>query len=45
VPLRWAAACLLAEIGRDENPHAEIAAIRDACAETVIRRGGVWRSQ
>ena len=45
VPLRWAAACLLADIGSDENPHAEIAAIRDACAETVIRRGGVWCSR
>lgn len=45
VPLRWAAACLLADIGSDENPQAEIAAIRDACAETVIRRGGVWCSR
>jgi len=45
IPLRWAVACLLADIGSDERPHAEITVIRDGCAETVIRRGGVWRSR
>ncbi|GJF17449.1 hypothetical protein NGTWS1803_05160 [Mycolicibacterium cyprinidarum] len=43
VPLRWAVACLLADIGSAEHSYTELAAIRDASAETVIRRGGVWR--
>ncbi|MBX7433087.1 hypothetical protein JDV09_13350 [Mycobacterium sp. Y57] len=43
VPLRWAAACLLADIGSGRRPAAEICAIRDESSETVIRRGGVWR--
>jgi tetratricopeptide (TPR) repeat protein len=45
IPLRWATACLLADIGSDELSHAEITALRDASAETVIRQGGVWRSR
>lgn len=44
VPLRWAVSCLLADIGSQVHPHAEVTAIRDASAQTVIRRGGVWRS-
>ena len=43
VPLRWAVASLLAEIGSEQHSHDEIAAFRDVSAETVIRRGGVWR--
>ncbi len=43
IPLRWAVACLLADIGSATHPHAEITVIRDGSAETVIRRGGVWR--
>ena len=43
IPLRWAVACLLADIGSEDYPHAELAAIGDASAETVIRQGGVWR--
>lgn len=45
LPLRWAAASLLADIGSEEHSHAEVTAIRDATAETVIRRGGVWRAR
>jgi hypothetical protein len=45
VPLQWAAACLLADIGSAEQSSAQVTAIRDNCAETVIRRGGVWRSR
>ncbi|MDZ4268949.1 MAG: hypothetical protein U1D00_25240 [Mycobacterium sp.] len=44
VPLRWAVSCLLADIGSEAHPHAEVTAIRDESAQTVIRRGGVWRS-
>ncbi|WP_370332007.1 hypothetical protein [Mycolicibacterium hippocampi] len=44
VPLRWAVACLLADIGSGQHSPVEIAAIRDGCVETVTRRGGVWRS-
>ncbi len=43
VPLRWAVACLLAEIGSEEHSYAELAALREASAKTVIQRGGVWR--
>lgn len=45
IPLQWALACLLADIGSDCHSHAEITALRDQSAETVIRRGGVWRSR
>lgn len=45
IPLRWAAASLLAGIGSAQCSAAEITDIRDSCAETVIRRGGVWRSR
>lgn len=45
VPLRWAVASLLAGIGSAELSPAQITDIRDDCAETVIRRGGVWRSR
>lgn len=43
VPLRWAVASLLANIGSKEHSEAELAALRDDSAETVTRRGGVWR--
>ncbi len=42
IPLRWAAACLLADIGSATQSPAEIAEIRDNCAEIVTRWGGVW---
>ncbi|MHA0285922.1 hypothetical protein ACXYX3_05650 [Mycobacterium sp. C3-094] len=45
VPLRWAAASLLAGIGSVDFPEREITDVRSSCAETVIRRGGVWRSR
>jgi hypothetical protein len=43
VPLQWAVACLLADIGADELSPARIRAIRDESAEAVVRWGGVWR--
>jgi len=43
VPLRWAAASLLAGIGSVDFSPAQVMDIRDDSAETVIRRGGVWR--
>ncbi|MGV9803880.1 hypothetical protein ACWDTP_38145, partial [Mycobacterium sp. NPDC003449] len=42
VPLRWALACLLADIGSAAHEAAEIGEIRDVSAETVRRRGGMW---
>ena len=43
VPLQWAAASLLAGIGSVEFSPPQVTDIRDSSAETVIRRGGVWR--
>lgn len=42
IPLRWALACLLADIGSATCPHDQIRAIRDESADTVRSRGGVW---
>jgi hypothetical protein len=42
VPLSWALACLLADVGSAVEPPNRIAAIRDESADTVRRRGGVW---
>jgi hypothetical protein len=42
VPLRWAAASLLADIGSNVRDDADVHAIRDATAEAVRRGGGVW---
>jgi len=43
IPLRWALACLLADIGSAMRSAAEVVSIRDESADTVRRRGGVWR--
>lgn len=40
-PLSWALTCLLAEIGSTRHSDVEIAGIRDGCADTLRRRGGV----
>ena len=42
IPLRWALASLLTDIGSAGRSTAEVAAIRDAAADKVRRRGGVW---
>ncbi len=42
VPLRWALACLLADIGSTAHTSAEVREIRDVSADTVRRRGGTW---
>ncbi|MGB5111828.1 MAG: hypothetical protein WBO08_09575 [Mycobacterium sp.] len=42
VPLRWALGCLLADIGSTRHSAQQVAAIRDAAADTVRRGGGVW---
>jgi hypothetical protein len=42
VPLSWALACLLADVGSAAHPQDQIIAIRDESADTVRRRGGVW---
>ena len=40
VPLCWALACLLADIGSAAHTAAEVLTIRNECAATVRRRGG-----
>jgi hypothetical protein len=40
IPLRWALACLLADIGSGEHTAAEVLTIRNECAATVRRWGG-----
>jgi hypothetical protein len=42
VPLNWALACLLFDVGSRVHPPDRIAAIRDESADAVRRRGGVW---
>ncbi|MEV0670889.1 hypothetical protein [Mycobacterium sp. NPDC050441] len=42
IPLRWALACVLADIGSSTHDAAQISRIRDLSADTVRRRGGVW---
>ncbi len=42
IPLRWALACLLAEIGSATHSAAQVVNIRDECADTVRRGGGQW---
>lgn len=43
IPLRWALACLLSDIGSAAHPASRIGEIRDGSAAAVRRRGGVWR--
>lgn len=45
LPLRWALACLLADIGSTVNSPAQICAARDELADTVRRRGGTWTAR
>ena len=45
VPLRWAVACLLADLGTGTPARiAEVRDLRDDCAGRVERWGGVWRA-
>lgn len=42
IPLRWALACLLADIGSATHSPGRVAAIRDESADTVRHLGGAW---
>jgi hypothetical protein len=44
VPLRWALASLLIDIGSVSLPAQKLREIRDICAGQVRRAGGAWRS-
>jgi hypothetical protein len=44
IPLRWALACLLIDIGSVTFAPQELYEIRDVCAGQVRRAGGTWRS-
>ncbi|MDT5013170.1 MAG: hypothetical protein QOH57_4787 [Mycobacterium sp.] len=43
IPLRWGVASLLVDIADSPATRQDALAIRDACAESVRRAGGVWR--
>ena len=45
VPLRWAVACLLADIGSPCRPVADLCVIRDECARQVQHWGGAWNQR
>lgn len=45
LPLSWALACLLADVGSAVHSPAQIAARRDGFAEDVRRRGGSWTAR
>ncbi|MGA5464147.1 hypothetical protein [Mycobacterium sp. NPDC050041] len=42
IPLQWALACLLADIGSATLTAERVAAVRDRSADIVQHRGGVW---
>jgi hypothetical protein len=42
VPLRWALACLLMDIGSETLSSQQVSAVRDECAAAITRRGGQW---
>jgi hypothetical protein len=42
IPLRWAVACLLADIGLPDRPVADLSLIRAECARLVEHWGGAW---
>jgi hypothetical protein len=45
LPLSWALACLLAEVGSGSRAPAQIVALRENCATAVQDRGGVWSNR
>lgn len=45
VPLRWAVACLLVDIGSPARPIADLCVIRDQCAGQVQHWGGAWNQR
>jgi hypothetical protein len=45
VPLSWALACLLGDIGSAMRSPSEIAAVRDGSAAVVRHRGGTWTAR
>ncbi|WP_162618307.1 hypothetical protein [Mycobacterium leprae] len=44
IPLRWALACLLIDIGSVTFSEPELSELRDVCADQVRRAGGTWRT-
>ena len=43
IPLRWALACMLADIGSTTRTAAELRGLRDDAAALVGHRGGTWK--
>lgn len=44
VPLRWALACLLIDVGSDTHTVQKLRTLRDECVDQVRHAGGVWRA-
>lgn len=44
VPLRWALACMLTDVGSADFTAEELRGLRDEAAELVRHRGGAWRA-
>lgn len=42
LPLSWALACLLGDVGSDVHPPADVVAWRERAAATITTRGGAW---
>lgn len=45
VPLSWAVACLLVDVGSAVHSPSQIVAVRDASANAVVHRGGAWTAR
>lgn len=45
LPLTWALACLLAEVGSNSRAPEQLVALREDCATAVQARGGVWSNR
>ncbi|MDT5212859.1 MAG: hypothetical protein QOK18_1098 [Mycobacterium sp.] len=45
VPLTWALACLLADVGSEARGRPQVVALRNDCAAAVQDQGGVWSNR
>lgn len=43
IPLQWALACMLADVGSTTRTAEELRGLRDEAAQLVVHRGGTWR--
>lgn len=45
IPLQWAAACMLVDLGSATGTTQQLRDLRDACAERVRHAGGAWNAR